>query len=140
MNLTPAFQGILVAKGVDPSAFAGMVPEGMQPVTALHMTLLSSELDKDARKQVKKAFNPATLPPFPSVTFGQPYEADNGAKRSMVVDANEQNAIRTWCKLACAVMGLPEGTVNEARVYHVSIANPTGSQFDSVPDPWNHKV
>lgn len=140
MNLVPTFTGILVAKGIEASTFAGMVPEGMQPVKELHMTLLSSELDKTARKHVKQVFNPDTLPPFPNVTFGQPYEADNGVKSSIVVDANEQNAIRTWCKLACVVMGLPEGVVNEERVYHVSIGNPTGSQFDSVPDPWNHKM
>lgn len=140
MSLTPAFTGILVAKGFEPSTFTGMVPEDMQPVKELHMTLLSSELDKEVRKHVKSVFNPAALHPFPNVTFGNPYKADNGKKSSIAVDANEQVAIRTWCKLACAVMGLPESTVNEARVYHVSIANPTGSQFDSVPDPWNNRV
>jgi len=139
MNLTPEFRGILVAKGIDASTFSGMIPEGMKPVDVLHMTLLSSELDKEARKHVKGVFNPDILPPFPSVTYGEPYEANNGTKHSVAVNANEQNAIRTWCKLACAIMGLPEETVNEARVYHVSIANLTGSQFDSVPDPWNHK-
>ena len=139
MNFTPTFKGIFVAKTDDSSMFAGMIPEGMQLVSVLHITLMSSELSKDARKQVKKNFNPSVLPLFPNVTFGKPYMANNGEKSSIVVDVNEQNAVRTWCKLACVILGLPEDTVKDARVYHVSIANPTGVPFDSVPDPWNHR-
>jgi hypothetical protein len=140
MKLQPAFTGILVAKGLDKNDFSDMIPEGMIPVDHLHVTLLSSELPKELRAKIKKDFSILDKLEFPDVTFGNPYIVDNGTKRSAVVDLNEQEPVRLWVKLALALFEIDTSIINPARVYHVSIANKTGSQFDSVPDPWNHKV
>ena len=123
--------------------FAGIeIPAGMVPVDQRHVTLLSSEIGKDARKALKEA-NLVALQeamPFPTVTFSSPaYVADNGKKRSLVVDCDQQAEIRQWVVAAMAKLGI-EYTLNPDRVYHLSVANLTGSQFDSVPDPWNCRV
>ena len=145
------FQGILVAsvtgwcdsesrtlslqKGGD-----YILPEGMEPVSELHITLLSSELDKEARKVFKARFaeRSADLLPFPNVTFSPvAYYADSGKKRSFVVNVNEQDKVRQWVIACLALLGIAADAYY--RVYHVSIANPTGSKFDSVPDPWRYR-
>jgi hypothetical protein len=114
------------------------IPEGYKCVDHLHITLLSNELGKDVRKELKSK-DLSILAPFPSVSFGSPYCASNGAKESYVCDCIEQDAIRTWVENAIATLGIAV-TLNPARVYHVSVANRTGSVFDSVPDPWNHRI
>lgn len=128
------FTGILVASVPLPAV---EIPAGYLPVDQPHITLLSSELGKDVRKAMK-GMDLACLPPFPSVTFGPAYSADNGTKASIVCDCNEQAEIRAWVESAVAALGIAV-TLNPERVYHVSVANRTGSQFDSVPDPWNHR-
>ena len=129
------FTGILIASVSLPSC---EIPAGFLPVDQPHITLLSSsELGKDVRKAMK-GMDLACLPSFPSVTFGPAYSADNGTKASVVCDCVEQDAIRTWVESAVAALGIAV-TLNPERVYHVSVANRTGSQFDSVPDPWNHR-
>lgn len=115
------------------------IPEGMELVNELHITLLSSELDKEARKMFKARFaeRSADLLPFPEVTFGPAYLADSGKKRSLVCNVREQDKVRQWVIGCLALMGIAADAY--FRVYHVSIANPTGSKFDSVPDPWRYR-
>ena len=115
------------------------IPSDMEPVSELHITLLSSELDKKARKIAKARFaeRGADLLPFPSVTFGPAYLADSGKKRSLVCNVIEQDKVRQWVVACLALLGIEADAY--FRVYHVSIANPTGSKFDSVPDPWRYR-
>lgn len=146
------FQGILVAsvtaycydsESRTLSLEAGgdyQIPEGMEPVSELHITLLSSELDKEARKIMKQRFAERSqdLLPFPAITFSHAaYLADSGKKQSVVVNVNEQDKVRQWVIGCLALMGIAADAY--FRVYHVSIANPTGSKFDSVPDPWRYR-
>jgi hypothetical protein len=128
------FTGILVASVPLPAC---EIPAGFLPVEEPHITLLSSELGKDVRK-ILKGKDLSILPPFPAVTFGPAYSADNGTKASLVCDCVEQAEIRAWVESAIATLGIPV-TLDPSRVYHVSVANRTGSKFDSVPDPWNHR-
>lgn len=128
------FTGILVASVPLPAV---EIPAGFLPVDQPHITLLSSELGKDVRKALKGR-DLSALPDFPAVTWGAPYSADNGIKASLVCDCVEQSQIRAWVESAVAALGIAV-VVDPARVYHVSVANRTGSQFDSVPDPWNHR-
>lgn len=131
------FKNILVAEVTQaPSA---ELPEGFVRVDHTHITLLSSELSKPVRAYLKSNWGSSSLPEFPSVTFGESYLADNGKKASVVADCNEQEAIREWVSEVVSILGL-DVTVDPSRVYHVSIANRTGSQYDSVPDPWNHRI
>lgn len=134
---TVKFQGILFAT-VDASPNVA-IPDDMEPVEGLHITLLSSELDKEARKRFKKAWkeNSDKLLPFPKVTFGPAYVADSGKKRSLVCNVMEQDLVRQWVVACLAMLGIEADAYY--KVYHVSVANPTGSKFDSVPDPWNHR-
>ena len=133
---TVKFQGILTATVDNPPQCE--IPDNMQPVTGLHITLLSSELDKEARKRFKEAWKENTyLPTFPYVTFGPAYLADSGKKRSLVCNVNEQDKVRQWVIACLALLGIAADAYY--RVYHVSIANPTGSKFDSVPDPWRYR-
>lgn len=113
------------------------IPEGFVSVDHLHITLLSSELSKEARKDLKGK-DLSSIPSFPSVSFLEPYVAHNGVKGSIVVDCVEQSAIKEWVEGIVEQLGI-DCKINPERVYHLSIANFTGSQFDSVPDPWNHK-
>ena len=128
------FTGILVASVPLPSC---EIPAGFLPVDQPHITLLSSELGKDVRKALKGR-DLSALPAFPAVTFGPAYSADNGTKASLVCDVIEQGAVRAWVESAVAALGIAV-VVDPSRVYHVSVANRTGSQFDGVPDPWNHR-
>lgn len=130
------FTGILVA--VDFHVFEIDIPEPFKAVDHIHITLLSSELSPGARKALKGK-DLSKLPPFPKVTFGTTHIADNGKKISIYADCMQQDAIRAWVEQAIAILGI-DAKVDPARVYHVSIANLTGSQYDSVPDPWNHCV
>jgi hypothetical protein len=127
------FTGILVAQTVLPAI---EIPSGYLPVKYAHITILANELGKD-RKAWKTA-NLKSLPAFPSVTFSAPYLASNGTKESVVCDCIEQDAIREWVIQSIAILGIPV-TLNPERVFHISVANRTGSQYDSVPDPWNHR-
>lgn len=139
--MIPAFKSILIGhlyEEGDP--FASLtIPDGMVRVDQIHVTILSSELDKDTRK-ILKGKDLSILSPMPTVTFGAPYVASNSdtGKQSLVCDCNEQAEIRAWVESAVAALGIAV-TLNPERVYHVSVANRTGSQFDSVPDPWNHR-
>ena len=127
-----AFTGILMAQVALPVID---VPTGYLPVDHLHITLLAG-LELGNRKAWKTA-DLSLLPAFPSLTFGPTYFASNGTKESVVCDCNEQTAIREWLVQAVAILGIP-AVLNPERVFHISIANRTGSQYDSVPDPWNH--
>ena len=110
------------------------------PEKERHITLLSSELSPAVRKELKASWGSNTLPPFPEVTYGYgPYIADNGNKCSIACDVMEQDAIRAWVIEVVKILGL-DITIDPSRVYHVSVANLTGSPFASVPDPWNHRV
>ena len=129
-----AFTGILVAQVALPVV---EVPAGYVPVDHPHITLLAGELGKD--RKAWKAADLSSLPAFPSVTFSAPYLASNGAKESVVCDCVEQQAISEWLAQAIAIVGIP-AVLNPARVFHISVANRTGSQYDSVPDPWNCRV
>ena len=132
------FSGILFATVELPSGVA--IPEGYKQVTSLHITLLSSELPKAVRKELKGIWGMSSLPEFPSITFeSKPFFANNGKKESLVLNCNEQDEIRAWLVEVIAILGLSV-TVNPERVFHLSVANRTGSKFDSVPDPWNHRV
>jgi len=140
-----SFTGILQVSLDDSEVPDVPVPEGMALIEALHITLLSSSI-KPHRKAFKKAFKAVrdSLPPFPGVTFGEPYIADNGEKRSMVCDVIEQARVHEWvteCVLRCADVDetIADVEPESDRVYHVSVANTTGSRFDSVADPWNHR-
>ncbi|MFA6270670.1 MAG: hypothetical protein WC657_05705 [Candidatus Paceibacterota bacterium] len=132
-----AFTGILVAEVTE--VIPANIPEGYVRVDHTHITLLSSELSKAVRAYLKSNWGASSLPAFPNVTFGETYLADNGKKASLVATCNEQAEIRAWVQQVVAILGL-DVQVDPSRVYHVSIANRTGSQFDSVPDPWNHRV
>ena len=114
------------------------VPEGYIAVFCPHITLLSHELSKSVRAELKATWGSNTLPDFPEVTHGEPYFASNGAKESWVVDCIEQDAIRAWVTEVITLLGL-DVTIDPSRVYHLSVANRTGSPYDSVPDPWNHR-
>jgi len=134
---TVKFQGILFATVDNPPQVD--LPEGMVPVDELHITLLSSERDKEARKRFKQAWAEKSdqLLPFPNVTFGPAYFADSGKKRSIACNVVEQNAVRQWVIACLVLLGIEADAY--FKVYHVSVANPTGSKFDSVPDPWRYR-
>lgn len=128
-----AFTGILVAQVALPVV---EVPAGYLPVDHPHITLLAG-VELGDRKAWKTA-DLSLLPVFPSLTFGPTYFASNGTKESVVADVVEQDIIREWLVQAVAILGIP-AVLNPSRVYHISVANRTGSQYDSVPDPWNHR-
>jgi len=131
------FQGILTALVESPPQVD--LPEGFLPVEECHITLLSSELNKETRKAFKRVWKERadSLPPFPVVTFGSAYLADSGKKRSLVCNVMEQDKVRRWVVTCLDLMGIEADAY--FRVYHVSIANLTGSKFDSVPDPWRYR-
>lgn len=129
------FTGILIASVPMPAI---AVPDGYVMVDVPHITLLSNEIGKDVRRAIK-GMDLACLPAFPNVTFGMPYLADNGTKASVVCDVNEQDEVRAWVESAITALGVTV-TMNPERVYHISVANRTGSRYDSVPDPWNCRV
>ena len=131
------FSGILVAALSAPEID---IEEDFVKVDKSHITLLSYELSKDARKVMKTDFNSTNCTPFPTITFGDPYKADNGTKCSIVVDCNEQESIRKWIEDNIINVINADISIDPSRIYHISVANRTGSQFDSVPDPWNHRV
>ena len=132
------FSRILTA---EPRDFAVPIPPNMKPVDASHVTLLSRELSRAGRDKLE-SMDLSCLPPFPALTWGPAYLADNGKKCSLVRDAREQEEVAHWVALAVHRLGLgPEDVrLDPSRVYHVSVANMTGSPFDSVADPWNHRV
>jgi len=132
------FQGILT---VDVATIPQVdIPTDMQLIDQLHITLLSSEFSKETRKAFKKAWKniKGNLPEFPAVTFGPAYVADSGKKRSLVCNVIEQNIVRQWVVKCLALADIQADPYY--RVYHVSVANPTGGKFDSVPDPWNYRA
>lgn len=132
------FNRILTAT---PKDFAVPIPPALKPVDRPHVTLLYKELSQAGRDKLKHA-DLSCLPPFPPLTWGPAYLADDGKKRSLVRDAQEQDEIQLWVALAAHQLGLGAEDVllDTNRVYHVSVANKTGSVFDSVPDPWNWRV
>ena len=128
------FTGILTAK---PRNYMCNFPKKYIHVDNPHITLLSYELDEDSRSLLKHK-DLSILPKFPMLTWGHPYIVNNNVKESVVRDAIEQNLIKFWLKVSLGLLQLNiEPDPN--RIFHVSIANRTGSQYDSVPDPWNHK-
>lgn len=129
------FSNILVA---DPPACNVTIPEGLIAVDHPHITLLSNELSREVRATMRGR-DLASLPAFPEVTFGEPYIAETAERRTLVCDCIEQDAIRAWVESAVAALGIPV-VVDPSRVYHISVANTTGSQFNSIPDPWNHRA
>lgn len=133
--MTVQFTGILIASAELPNV---TIPPGLVAVDHPHITLLSSELSRAVRQALRGINIAAIDEPFPTVTFGEPYIADNGTRRTLVCDCVEQAEIRAWLLDAVACLNL-DVTVNESRVYHISVANLTGIQFDSIPDPWNHR-
>lgn len=128
------FTGILVA---EPPTINCEVPGDLVPVNGVHITLLSSELTSEVRRELRSA-DLSALPAFPTVTMGESYIADNGARRTLVCDVNEQDLVRGWLEAAIDQLGIPV-LINPSRVWHVSVANRTGSPHDSIPDPWNHR-
>ena len=128
------FVGILVA---EPIGFKCPIPEGFFYIDHPHITLLSWELSKENKQKLRDT-DLSILDEFPSITWNKPYLADNGKKISIVRDAIEQQAIKAWVWKAIADLKL-DCYVDNSRIYHVSVANKTGSQYDSVPDPWNHR-
>lgn len=127
------FTGILAAQVVLPVID---VPTGYLLVDHPHITLLAGVELGD--RKVWKTADLSVLPAFPSVTFSSPYLASNGTKESVVCDCVEQSIIREWLVQSIAILGIPVA-LNPERVFHISVANRTGSQYDSVPDPWNHR-
>jgi len=132
------FKNIMMAE--ETREIPANIPPGYVRVSPAHITLLSSELPNNVRKILKGIWNTLELPPFPEVTYGEPYLANNGRKESLVAPCNEQGAIRAWVEQVVDMLGLDGIVIDPNREYHVSVANPTGSPFDSVPDPWNHRI
>ena len=138
-HLTVKFSGILQAE-VD----IRDLPEIAPPLFVyldekdLHITLLSSEI-KECRKEFKKVWKERgkSLPPFPRVTYGEPYIADNGEKRSFVIDLSpkSQSDVAKWLAQALETLGIGSMVNHQGRVYHVSLANLTGSKFDHGSEP-----
>jgi hypothetical protein len=128
------FAGILKAIMPSPSI---AIPQGFVRVSEPHITLMARELSKPVKAELKATWGSNTLPEFPTVTYGQPYYSSNGVKQSIVVDCVEQSEIRVWLQDVIRILML-DVTLDPTRVYHLSVANRTGSPYDSVPDPWNH--
>lgn len=88
------------------------------PINKLHITLLHQSLAKPLKKSI--------LPTFEgTISFGDAYVIERGDRKSAFVVVNEQDALREYIK------GLniePEAQ----RVYHISVANKTGTTDASV--------
>lgn len=143
-----SLKGILQAHIEDLSVLPEIAPKGFIYLNAedLHITLLTMKelypANLEFRNDWNYHHNNKVLPPFPAVRFAEtPYIVDNGEKRSWVLDLDEwsQHKVWNWLYEVLYLMDLEKEVQPSKRVFHVSLANATGSKFDSVPDPWNHK-
>lgn len=141
-----SFKGILQAHVEDLSVLPEIAPKGFIYLGEedLHITLLNSKELGEYKEQFKRDWknHQDLFPLFPEISFeAEPYIARNEGKCSWVLDLDKwsQFVVWYWLHKVLKIMGLHKVVQPSDRVFHVSLANTTGSRFDSVPDPWNHR-
>jgi hypothetical protein len=139
-NLT-TFSGILKIMSGNPPTdlqdkFSGYFEEnGLKKIDAdrLHITLLHQDVLRPFAKAIK---GKEILQYTGSITYGKVYSikrsGDQENKHSVFVLINEQDAIKTYVKEVLKSLGLDENLMEEKRIYHVSLANKTGTTDQSV--------
>lgn len=138
-------KGILQAHVEDLSSFPEIAPKGFIYLNGedLHITLLTMKELEPFGSEFRKTWKEykKIMPPFPEVSFKKdPYISNDGQKCSWVLDLDRWSQFKVWNWLykVLSIMGLEKKVQPSNRVFHVSLANRTGSKNDSVPDPWRH--
>ena len=139
-NVT-TFSGILkIIPGNPPTDLQDMLGEyfekhGLKKILkdSLHITLLH----QDVLRPFAKAIKGKEIPQYTgSITYGKVYTikrlSDKEDKYSVFVEINEQDAIKVYVKEVLKSLGLDENLMEEKRIYHISLANKTGTTDQSV--------
>jgi len=112
-----------------------VLPEEAKPIRreVRHVSLIHQKHLKPWRKELKAAFKAGSLKEFPAPLFmDDPIKVVRDERTSWILVASNQVELRKHCKEFLAVLG--EEPKDTRRVYHVTIANLTGSRKDSVGD------
>lgn len=139
-------KGILQAHVEDLQSLPEIAPKGFVYLNGedLHITLLTMTELRPFGAEFRKAWKEHAdkIPPFPEVAFEKlPYIAKSKEKSSWVLDLDRWSQLKVWYWLykVLSLMGLERNVQPSKRIFHVSLANRTGSKYDSVPDPWNYR-
>jgi 2'-5' RNA ligase len=103
------------------------------PADRLHITLLHQDVLKQFAKELKNK----PIPQYTgSITYGPVYSIkrsdEKGDKESVYVKINEQDALRTHVEEVLESLGLDKNLREKNRIYHISLANKTGTTDKSV--------
>ncbi len=111
------------------------VPENLIPLKKddLHVTLL--KLKKEDRKKVKEYVSTLIDADIPDVRFSHGFVVRRDDKESYAAVVHEQLKLRTFVDSIIENCGLEVSDYDKNRPFHISLANLTGSPFDSVGDP-----
>lgn len=97
--------------------------------TDLHITLIHQDILKPFSAQIKDIDLPS--PPPVNIEDGV-WERESMGKKSWALRLENQEDYKDYVKQVMQLLGSPNTTPEPERVFHISLANLTGSPYDSV--------